>query len=71
MSENHEIERLREKAQHDEAQALYHTEQQGIQKGVSERNTEIARNALQMGMAIDDIVKLTGLAHDEIGRLKI
>ena len=65
-----EIERLREKARHDEAQALYHAEQKGIQKGASERNVEIARNALHMGMAIDDIVKLTGLAHDEIERLK-
>ena len=43
MSENHEIERLREKARHDEAQALYHAEQEGIQKGIAERSIEIAR----------------------------
>ena len=42
----------------------------GKAEGIAERNFEIARNALQMGMSIDDIVKLTGLAHDEIKGLK-
>lgn len=28
-----EVERLREKARHDEAQALYHAEQEGMQEG--------------------------------------
>lgn len=70
LTEFREAERLREKARHDEAQALHHAKQEGIQQGVSERNIEIARNALQMGMTIDDIVKLTGLARDEIERLK-
>ena len=41
-----------------------------IQKGASARSIEIARNTLQMGMAIADIVKLTSLAHDEIEQLK-
>ena len=57
-----EKERLREKARHDEAQALYHAK--------AERSVEIARNALQMSLAIDDIVKLTGLTHDEIENLR-
>ena len=35
-----------------------------------EERIEIARNALQMGMAVDDIAKLTGLAHDEIENLQ-
>ena len=39
-------------------------------RGRRDSKIEIARNALQMGMAIDDIVKLTGLAYDEIERLK-
>ena len=51
-----EVERLREKARHDEAQALYHAEQKGIakgkiegkiegkQEGIAERNIEIVRN---------------------------
>lgn len=61
-----EVERLREKARHDEAQALHHAKQEGI----SERNIEIARNALQMGMPVTDIAKLTGLTHEEIENLR-
>lgn len=61
-----EVERLREKARHDEAQALHHAKQEGI----SERNIEIARNALQMRMPVTDIAKLTGLTHAEIENLR-
>ena len=61
-----EVERLREKARHDEAQALHHAKQEGI----SERNIEIARNALQMRMPVTDIAKLTGLTHEEIENLR-
>ena len=43
---------------------------EGIAEGRAAGIIEIARNALQMGMTIDDIAKLTGLAHDEIKRLK-
>ena len=39
-------------------------------RGRHDSKIEIARNALHMGMATDDIVKLTGLTHDEIERLK-
>ena len=42
----------------------------GISIGEKNRSIEIARTALQMGMTTDDIVKLTGLTHDEIERLK-
>lgn len=65
MAGNTEIERLREKARHDEAQALHHAKLEGV----AERKLEIARNALQMKMEIDDIVKLTGLTREEIGNL--
>ena len=61
-----EVERLREKARHDEAQALHHAKQEGI----SERNIEIARNALQMRMPVTDISKLTGLTRAEIENLR-
>lgn len=61
-SEFREIERLREKARHDEAQALYHAKR--------ERDVEIARNALQMKMASTDIAKLTGLTLEEIEDLR-
>ena len=78
MSENHEIERLREKARHDEAQALYHAEQegiqkgiqQGIQKGIAERSIEIARKLLKRNRPIDEIVEDTGLTREEIENLK-
>ena len=32
--------------------------------------TEVARNALQMNMSIDDIMKLTGLTREEVEDLK-
>ena len=69
MSENHEIERLREKARHDEAQALYHAEQEGIQKGIAERSIEIARKLLKRNRPIDEIVEDTGLTREEIENL--
>ena len=65
-----EIERLREKARHDEAQALYHAEQKGIQKGAAERNIEIARKLLKRNRPIDEIVEDTGLTREEIENLK-
>ena len=65
-SEFREIERLRAKARHDEAQALHHARQEGI----SERNIEIVQNALQMKMSIEDIAKLTGLTCKEVENLR-
>ena len=70
-----EKERLREKARHDEAQALYHAEQMGIQKGIrqgaTERNIEIARNLLKINLPLEQISKATGLTIAEIERLRI
>lgn len=57
-SEFREIERLREKARHDEAQALYHAKQ--------EEKIEIARNLLKMGMSLDQIAQATGLSLEEL-----
>ena len=72
-SEFREAERLREKARHDEAQALYYAEQQGIQKciqqGVAEGKLEIARNLIKMGMSSDQISKAAGLTPTEIENL--
>ena len=64
-----EIERLREKARHDEAQALYHAEQKGIQQGVAEEKLEIARNLLKINLSLDQIAKVTGLSQEEIKHL--
>ena len=74
MTGDREIERLREKARHDEAQALYHAEQkgiqqgiqQGIQKGAAEEKLEIARNLLKINLPLDQIAMVTGLSKEEI-----
>ena len=60
-SEFREKERLRAKARHDEAQALYNA-----RKG---RDIEIARNLLKMNMPHDQIVKATDLTLEEISKL--
>ena len=77
-----EVERLREKARHDEAQALYHAEQEGIQKGIqqgiqqgiqkgaAEEKLEIARNLLKINLPLEQISKATGLTIAEIENLQ-
>lgn len=73
-----EIERLREKARHDEAQALYHAEQKGVQKGIQEglqkgasaRSIEIAQRLLKRGRPIEEIMEDTGLTYQEVGHLR-
>ena len=63
--EFHEIERLREKARHDEAQALSHAEQEGLQQGA----LKIARNLIETGMPLQQISAVTGLTQGEIENL--
>jgi len=53
-----EAERLREKARHDEAQALYSAK------------AELIRNLVNAGMSFDQIVKYSGLSQDEIDSLR-
>ena len=77
-----EIKRLREKARHDEAQALYHAEQEGIQKGIqqgiqqgiqkgaAEEKLEIARNLLKINLPLEQISMATGLTIAEIENLQ-
>lgn len=60
-----EIERLRAKARHDEAQALHHAEQ----KAISKRNIEFAKAMITDGEPIDKIVRYTGLTEKEIEAL--
>ena len=66
-----EIERLREKARHDEAQALYHAEQEGIQKGIAERSIEIARAMIADGEPVEKIMRYTDLTSEEIQGLSV
>ena len=58
-----EAERLRSKARHDEAQALWNAERK--------RTLEIAQNALAKKMSIDDIIAITGLTHEELEGLQV
>jgi predicted transposase YdaD len=44
--------------------------ERGIKRGISFRNHEIAQNMLNLNMPINDIVKVTGLASDEILKIK-
>ena len=64
-----EIERLREKARHDEAQALYHAKQEGMQKGIRQGKIEIARNLMETGMPPSQIAAVTGLTQEELENL--
>jgi len=61
-SEFKEVERLRDLARHNEAAALRHA--------ASQQRIEIAKNAIQMKLPIESIVKLTGLPQDEIEKLQ-
>ncbi len=61
-SEFREKERLRAKARHDEAQALYNARK--------ERDIEIAQKLLEMDMPYEQITKATGLSPEKIDNLK-
>lgn len=67
--EFHEIERMREKARHDEAQALHTAEQKGMQKGIQQEKIGIARNMIKIGMPLQQIVAVTGLTRGEVETL--
>ena len=53
-----ELERMRIKAQHDEAQALQNAERK--------TKIEIAKNALRKKMSVDDVIDITGLTRMEV-----
>ncbi len=57
-SEFREIERLRDKARHDEAQALHN------------RSAEIARNLIEMGISFDQVAQATGLTMGELEKYR-
>ena len=58
-----EIERLREKARHDEAQALYHAKIEG--------KLDIAKAMIADGEPVEKIKRYTGLTSEEIERFRI
>ena len=57
-----EAERLRSKARHDEAQALYNAERKA--------KLEVAKAMLADGEAIEKIVRYTGLTRVEVEKLQ-
>lgn len=62
-SEFREKERLREKARHDEAQALYNARH--------EEKFEIARKLIKRNRPVSEIAEDTGLMYEEIEQLRI
>ncbi len=62
-SEFREKERLRAKARHDEAQALYNARH--------EEKFEIARKLIKRNRPIDEIMEDTGLTYEEVESLRI
>lgn len=76
--EYRELERLREKAGHDEAQALYHTRQiafsegmeKGIEQGIEKGMMAVAQKLLRRGRPVEEIMEDTGLSYEEIEALR-
>ncbi len=66
-SEFREKERLRARARHDEAQALYNAERKGKQK----EKIEIAKKLIKRNRPTDEIVEDTGLTYEEVENLRI
>jgi len=72
-----EMERLRSIARHNEASALRHARSEGRTEGRAEGKAEgraestlfIAKNAINMNIKTEDIMKITGLSYDEIEKL--
>ena len=56
-----ELERMRTKAQHDEAQALHNAEKK--------KAKEIAKKLLRKKMTIEEIIDITGLTREEVSAL--
>jgi len=69
-----EIERMREKARHDEATALENAEQkgrqqglqQGLQQGVQKGQIGLARNLIKIGVPLQQIAEATGWTIAEV-----
>ena len=66
-SEFREKERLREKARHDEAQALYNAKREARH----EEKFEIARKLIKRNRPVSEIVEDTGLTYEEVEQLCI
>lgn len=65
-SEFQERERLRAKARHDEAQALYNAKR----IAAKEQSLEIAQKLLGLGLSLEQISETTGLSLEEVEALR-
>jgi predicted transposase/invertase (TIGR01784 family) len=68
-SEFREMERLREMARHNEAAALRHVRDEGMEKGMEKERLEIARKMKGMGEAVEKIHIFTGLTTETIEKM--
>ncbi len=66
-SEFREKERLREKARHDETQALYNARREARR----EEKFEIARKLIKRNRPVSEIVEDTGLTYEKVEQLCI
>ena len=48
---------------------LNETEQKGIKQGIEQNKLEIAKNMIDSGFSVDEIVKITGLTISQINSL--
>lgn len=65
-----EQERMRSKARHDEAQALGNAWQEGRLEGERARALDIAKALMGIGDPVEKIMMVTGLAREDIERLR-
>lgn len=68
-----EVERLRERARHNEAAALFNAERRGIEKGREEGREkgmlDVAKKMKDKGKSINEIAEMTDLSVDDVLRL--
>lgn len=68
--EYRELERIRDRALHDEATALRRAKDEGRNEGINEKASEIASKLIKLGMSSLQIVEITGLPLDEVEKLR-
>jgi len=68
--EYRELERIRDRALHDEATALRRAKDEGRNEGINEKASEIASKLIKLGMSSLQIIEITGLPLDEVEKLR-
>jgi predicted transposase/invertase (TIGR01784 family) len=61
-----ELERMREIARHNEASALRHAREEGMERGMERERLEIARKMKNAGRPLNEITEFTGLTAETI-----